>query len=121
MDSDQLKLRTKKFAVEIIRFFQNLPKADEAKILGKQLIRSATSLAANYRAACRSRSRKEFYAKLCIVVEECDEALFWLELLSQTGIVKDSDIEILKKEAEELLFIFSSSKKTLKLNLKINQ
>jgi four helix bundle protein len=117
MDSDQLKLRTKLFALKIIRFFQSLPKTDEAKIIGKQLLRSGTSTAANYRAVCRARSNQEFYAKICIVVEECDETLFWLEILTEASIVTtDKSFEVLK-EAEELLFIFSASKKTVKSKL----
>jgi four helix bundle protein len=121
MDSDYLRSRTKSFALSIIRFFQSFPKTEEAKILGKQLIRSATSLAANYRAACRARSKQEFYAKLCIVVEECDETLFWIELLIESKIIINSDIQLLKKEAEELLFIFSASRKTLKINQSSNK
>jgi four helix bundle protein len=117
MDSEQLKLRTKQFALEIIRFFKILNKTDECRILGKQLLRSSTSVAANYRATCRARSKQEFYAKLCIVVEESDETLFWLELINESGIIQNSKIEFLKKEAEELLYIFSSSRKTAKLNL----
>jgi four helix bundle protein len=116
MNSDHLRLRTKKFALEVIKFFQRLPKTEEAKILGKQLIRSATSLAANYRAACRARSKQEFFSKLCIVVEESDETLFWIELLKDSNLVLNSDIELLKREAEELLFIFSASRKTTKIN-----
>jgi four helix bundle protein len=115
MDSDQLKLRSKKFALEIIRLFQNLTKTDEARIIGKQLLRSSTSMAANYRAACRARSNQDFYAKLCIVVEESDETIFWIELLTESGLVKNTNIEALRREAEELLYIFSSSRKTIKI------
>jgi four helix bundle protein len=117
MDSDQLKQRSKQFAIKIIRFFQSLPKTEEAKILGKQLLRCGTSTAANYRAACRARSNQEFYAKLCVVVEECDETLFWLELFADIQIVSLDKITELKREAEELLFIFSASKKTVKSKL----
>jgi four helix bundle protein len=117
MDSDQLKLRTKQFALKTIRFFQSLPKTDEAKIIGKQLLRSATSTAANYRATCRARSNQEFYAKICIVVEECDETLFWLEILTEASIVSSEKTQELLKETEELLFIFSASKKTVKAKL----
>jgi four helix bundle protein len=117
MDSNQLLKRTKQFALGNIKFFQNLPKTDEAKILGKQLLRSATSVASNYRAACRSRSRQEFYSKICIVVEESDETLFWLELLTESGIVKIEETKMLMKESEELLFIFSSTRKSTKNNL----
>jgi four helix bundle protein len=117
MDSNQLQKRTKRFALDIIKFFQKLPKSDEAKILGKQLLRSATSLASNYRAACRGRSRQEFYAKVCIVVEESDESLFWLELFQESGIQNDETTTVLMKEAEELLSIFSSSRKSTKEHL----
>jgi len=117
MDSDQLIQRTKVFALEIIRLFQILPKTDEAKIIGKQLLRSGTSVAANYRAACRSRSKQEFYAKICIVVEESDESLFWLELIRDSAIKNNDKTNALMKEAEELLYIFAASRKSLKLNL----
>ena len=117
MDSDQLLLRTKKFALTTIKFFQNLPRTDEARILGKQILRSGTSMAANYRAACRSRSKQEFYAKICIVVEESDETLFWFELLSDAGIVNPEESDSFQKEAQELLFIFSATKRSTKQNL----
>ena len=94
-----------------------LPRTDEAKILGKQLLRAATSVAANYRAANRSRSKQEFYAKLCIVVEECDESLFWLELLTESGITTREKSDAISKEAEELLRIFSASRKTIKKSM----
>ena len=109
--------RTKLFALEVIRFFQRLPKTDEAKITGKQLLRSGTSVAANYRAACRSRSKQEFYAKICIVEEESDESLFWLELISESGIQTNAKIELILKEAKELIRIFSATKKSTKLNV----
>jgi four helix bundle protein len=117
MDSNQLILRTKLFALEVIRFFQKLPKTDEAKIIGKQLLRSGTSVAANYRAACRSRSKQEFYSKVCIVVEESDETLFWLELIRDSEIQNNDKTKLLMKEAEELLYIFAASRKSTKLNL----
>ena len=117
MDSNQLIQRTKLFALEVIRFFQRLPKTDEAKITGKQLLRSGTSVAANYRAACRSRSKQEFYAKICIVEEESDESLFWLELISESGIQTNAKIELILKEAKELICIFSATKKSTKLNV----
>ncbi len=117
MDSDQLIQRTKSFALEVIRFFQRLPKTDEAKIIGKQLLRSGTSVASNYRAACRSRSKQEFYSKVCIVVEESDESLFWLELIRDSGIQNNDNINSLMKEAEELLYIFAATRKSVKLSL----
>ena len=114
MNSDELSQRTKLFALEIIRFYQDLPKTEEARILGKQLIRSATSIAANYRAARRARSENDYYSKICIVVEESDESLFWLELLKEAEINSTNRINELMKEAQELLKIFSVSRKTLK-------
>ena len=121
MDAIVLNQRTKKFAVEIIRFFQSLPKSEEARILGKQLMRCGTSVAANYRAACRARSDQEFYAKICIVVEEIDEVLFWLELLLDAAIVAQRNAEQILQEADELLKIFSASKKTMKNKLNLQQ
>jgi four helix bundle protein len=117
MNPADLLQRTKNFALTSIKFFQSLPKTDESRIIGKQFLRSSTSLAVNYRAACRARSKQEFYAKLCIVVEESDETLFWLELLIESEIANSDKAKSLMKEAEELLFIFSASKKSTKENL----
>ena len=114
MNSEELKGRTKQFAIEIIKFFQRLPKKDEIKILAKQLLRSGTSIGANYSEACRARSDVEFYAKLCIVVEECDEAVYWLELIKESKLVNNEEIRIFEKETIELLSIFSASRKTVK-------
>jgi four helix bundle protein len=82
----ELKDRTKQFAVRIVKLFRSLPRTDEARIIGKQVLRSGTSVAANYRAVCRARSKAEFIAKVGVVVEEADETVFWLELLVETGI-----------------------------------
>jgi four helix bundle protein len=79
----KLQDRTKRFAVQVIRFFSGLPKTEAARTIGRQLLRSGTSVAANYRAACRARSSADFISKISIVVEEADETLFWLELLMQ--------------------------------------
>jgi four helix bundle protein len=117
MYADFLVGRTKKFALENIRFFQRLPKTDEAKIIGKQFLRSSTSVASNYRAACRSRSKQEFYAKICIVVEEIDETLFWLELINESGIEMLEETSVIIKEAQELLYIFSATRKSTKQSL----
>src|SRR3982074_3260843 len=81
-DSEALKLRTKDFALRVLRLYRSLPRTAEARILGTQLLRCSTSIGANYRAACRGRSRAEFVAKLGIVLEEADETVFWLESLS---------------------------------------
>ncbi len=111
----QLKDRTKRFAVEVITMFRALPRTDEARILGRQLLRSATSVAANYRAVCRARSRAEFVAKLGVVVEEADETVFWLEVLGESGVIQNSLAEALTREANELLAIFAASHHTAKI------
>jgi len=117
VDSEELKNWTKRFAIEIIHFLQTLPKSDEIKIIKGQLVRAATSVAANYPAACRSRSKNEFYSKICIVVEESDESLFWLEIIEEANLGSGEDLQKLKKEAEELVHIFSATRKTLKEKL----
>jgi four helix bundle protein len=109
-----LKQRTKQFALSIIRFHRTLPATDEARTLGRQLLRSATSVGANYRAACRGRSRAEFIAKLGIVLEESDETVFWLELLLEAGVGSREKIQSLVKVADELTSIFVASLCTAK-------
>ena len=108
----ELQDRSQQFALRVVRMFRALPRADEARILGKQVLRSGTSVAANYRAACRARSRAEFAAKIGVVVEEADETVFWLELLVEAGIVPASKMTELLAEANELLAIFSASQRT---------
>ncbi len=87
MTPEELKSRTKVFALQVIRVFKALPRNEEARTLGKQMLRSGTSVAANYRAVCRSRSKAEFLARLGVVVEEIDETVLWLELLADSEIV----------------------------------
>lgn len=108
----ELQARTKTFALRIIRMFRRLPKTEEAKIMGRQVLRSGTSVAANYRAVCRARSKAEFAAKLGVVVEEADETVFWLELLVESGIVPEERARGLIDEAKELLAIFVVSRRT---------
>jgi len=93
---------------------RSLPHSDEARILGKQLLRSGTSVGANYRAACRARSRAEFVAKLGIVLEESDETVFWLELLVEAGVGSRERVQPWVKEADELTSIFVASLRTAK-------
>ena len=112
--AEELKKRSKQFAIRVIRLIQALPKTDVARVIGKQLLRSATSVAANYRAVCRARSKAEFIAKIGVVVEEIDESVFWLELLVETSIVAQSRMGDLQKEASELLAIFAASQHTAK-------
>ena len=107
-----MKDRTKKLAIRIVKVFRRLPKTEEARIFGKQLLRSGTSVAANYRAVCRARSKAEFISKIGTVVEEADETVFWLELLVETGIVSSGQMESLLAEAKELLSICPASQRT---------
>jgi four helix bundle protein len=113
-DSGALKVRTKNFALRVLRLYQSLPRTEEARILGKQLLRCSTSIGANYRAACRGRSRAEFTSKLGIVVEEADEAVFWLELLYEGNIFPTEKLRDLLNEANELVSIFVSSARAAK-------
>ncbi len=114
--SERLKGRTKEFAIRIVNLFRALPKTDEARTIGRQVLRSGTSVAANYRAACRARSKAEFISKIGIVVEEADETVLWLELLVDTGIVQESKMKDILAEANELLAIFAASQSTAKRN-----
>jgi four helix bundle protein len=113
----KLQDRTKQFAVSIIRFCSSLlPKTEVARTIGRQLLRSGTSVAANYRAACRARSSADFVSKISIVLEEADETLFWLELLAEAEVVGPSECRFLRAECEELLKIFAASLATAKAN-----
>ena len=111
-DSEALKVRTKDFALRVVRLYRSLPRSPEAQILGRQLLRSSTSIGANYRAACRGRSRAEFVAKLGIVLEEADETVFWLELFQEGNIFAAEKLQGLVREANELVSIFVSSVRT---------
>ena len=111
---EELRQRTKQFAIRAIRLFRALPRTEEARVIGRQLLRAATSVAANYRAVCRARSRAEFIAKMGVVLEEADESSFWLELLCDAEIVEKSKLKALMEEAEELTRIFHSSIQTAK-------
>jgi four helix bundle protein len=113
---EELRDRTKKFAVRVVRVYRTLPFKTDAQVLGKQLIRSGTGVAANYRAACRSRSKAEWVAKIGIVVEEADETVFWLEMLSDCDIVPFKKLEALMAEARELTAIFTASHFTARKN-----
>ena len=102
----QLQNRTKKFAVRAIKAFARLPKDEATRIIGRQFLRSGTSLAANYRASCRARSGAYFISKKSIVTEETDETLFWFEVLVEFELVRQRMVESLMSECEELLKIF---------------
>jgi len=107
---EQLRDRTKAFALRVIRLFRSLPNKTDTQVLGKQLLRCGTSVAANYRAVCRARSKAEFVARLGIVAEEADEAVLWLELLIESGILKSVLTEGLLNEARELAAILTASR-----------
>ena len=108
----EFQQRTKRFAIDVIMMYRKLPKTEDARIVGRQILKSATSVASNYRAACRSRSDKEFYSKLSIVVEEADETVFWMEIITESNIYKVD--EALLKEANEILSVVARSRKTLR-------
>ena len=112
--TEQLRKRTKEFALRIVHLFRSLPPATEAQVIGKQLSRPGTSVGAHYRAACHARSRVEFIAKIGIVSEEADETVFWIELLADLGVVKKERLDPLLTEARELTAIFRASRQTAK-------
>lgn len=107
-----MRNRTKKLAVDTIKHFRTLPKTEDAKIVGRQLVRSATSVAANYRAVCRARSKKEFFSKICITVEESDETSLWYEIMIESDIANNEASKTMLKESNEILAILASAKKT---------
>lgn len=109
--AQHLQNRTKKVAVELISSYSNWRKTDEMRIIGRQLLRSASSMAANYRAVCRARSKAEFFSKMSIVVEETDETLFWLEVLEETNLIPAQQLQALKTETLSLLSIFAKARK----------
>lgn len=105
MKSDELKQRAKFFALRVIRLTEALPKRLAVDVLGRQLLRSATSVAANYRSACRAKSRADFVAKMGTVEEEADESAYWLELIGESGLMPFPKLGALQREAEELTAI----------------
>jgi four helix bundle protein len=112
MDADEFKRRTRTFALRVVRLCEALPKSRTSDVMGRQLLRCGTSVGANYRAACRGRSRRDFVAKLGIVEEECDETIYWLELIAEAGLMEENRIAELKQEAEEILSMVVASIKT---------
>jgi four helix bundle protein len=111
---EQFKSRTKALAVSIVLFYDTMPKTDATRVMGRQLIRSVTSTAANYRAACIARSSKEFYSKISIVVEEADETIFWLEMFRDTKMASEEQLENFIKEAIEIAKVMSVARKNAK-------
>jgi four helix bundle protein len=118
MVQGDLKNRTKRLALEIIKICETLPKGRTAEVLGRQLLRAGTSAGANYRSACRARSTADFISKMGVVEEELDESIYWIELLVESGILKSKTVDFLVKEANELLSITMASINTAKRRTK---
>ena len=116
--SNDLVDRTRAFALRVVRLVEALPRNRTADVMGEQLLRCGTSVGANYRAACRARSRKEFVAKLGIVEEEADESIYWMELIADAGLIDRQRLTPLLDEADALLAITIASIKTARANAK---
>jgi four helix bundle protein len=114
MTPDELRARTKSFALRVVKLYRSLPRSADAQVMGKQLLRCGTSVAANYRASCRARSRAEFAARIGIVVEEADESGFWLEMLAEAGIIRMALLKELLEESKELTAIFTATQYTVR-------
>jgi len=119
MDEKELKERTKRFALETIELVDQLPRTVVAQTIGRQFVRAGTSVGANYRSACRGRSRAEFAAKLGVVEEEADESAFWMEVIIEAGLLERALVQPLLDEAEEIVAIMVSSRKSLNRSDKI--
>jgi four helix bundle protein len=117
VNKSELKKRTKQFGLRVIRLVESLPSGQTSRTIGNQLLRSGMSVGANYRAACRGRSKADFIAKAGISLEEADECLYWMELLQEAGIVPADRMKDIMKEADELVAIFTASIKTAKAHL----
>jgi four helix bundle protein len=112
MDKRELQDRTKQFALRVLKLLDAVPRTPAGRAISSQLIRAATSVGANYRSACRARSRAEFAAKLGVAVEEADESLYWLELIRDSKLVSEDKLSLLLKEADELTAILVSGRKS---------
>lgn len=108
---EKFKDRTKKYSLLAIKLYKRLPKSEESSIIGRQFLRSALSVGANYRAVCRARSKAEFFSKLSICVEEADEVVFWVEILRESDILNDETIQSFEKEGREILAVLTTARK----------
>lgn len=117
-DESDLRMRTKQFALRVIRLYEALPKTTTAQVIGKQVLRSATSVGANYREAYRGRSRAEFIAKVGDSLREIEETAYWFELLVEGNVVDSGKLDALRNEADELIAIFVSIAKKARANRK---
>lgn len=116
MDAEELKARTKKFALRVMSLIDALPNTAKGRVIANQLMRAATSVGANYRAACRGRSHAEFFSKLSTVVEESDECCYWLELIMEGDVLPKDKVADLYQEADEITAIMTASHKTAQNN-----
>ncbi len=121
MNADGLKKRTKKFALRVLKLVDALPRTTAGWAIGNQLVRSGTSVGANYRAACRGRSKAEFVAKIGTVIEEADESAYWLELIIEGQLLPETIVPDLLTEANELVAIFTTTHKTAKSTIRNQQ
>ena len=112
MDKHELQDRTKQFALRVLKLIDVLPRTAAGRAISSLLVRAATSVGANYRSACRARSRAEFAAKLGVAVEEADESLYWLELVRDSKLLPENKLSLLLKEADELTAILASGRKS---------
>ncbi len=118
MNADELRARTRTYALRVVKLVQALPKNMVADVLGKQVLRSATSVGANYRAACNAATRPVFLHKMSIVVEEADETVYWLEMIRDAKLVTPEKLASLIDEAEQIIKIMSASLKTARTSRK---
>jgi four helix bundle protein len=116
VEKAELLARTKGFALRVLKLVDRMPRTTAGRALAAQLVRSGTSIGANYRAACRGRSRAEFASKIGTVAEEADESLYWLELISEGGLLPESQLSFLMQEADELTAIFTAARRTSSRN-----
>jgi len=119
MDSKELQNKMKKFALRIMKLVEALPDTKAGRVVGNQILRSATSVGANYGSACKARSKADFISKITVVEEEADETAFWLELIQESNLINPNKVKDLYNEAKELTAIFTSSGKTAKMNSKL--
>jgi four helix bundle protein len=119
MTPEELKKRTKQFALRSIRVVEALPNTRIGDVLGRQLVRSGTSVGANYRSACRGRSKADFISKVGIAIEEADESMYWLELIVEAGLLSQEKLGGLMQEANEIVAILTASSQTAKRSLQV--
>ena len=117
MDAEELKKRTKQLGLRIIKLIELLPSSKAANVIGNQLLRSGTSVGANYRSACRARSKPDFISKASISIEEADESLYWMEMLVEAEIMPKEKLAVLMKETDEIVATLTASVKTARASI----